>query len=471
MNSDKLPPHDQDAEEAVIGSLLIDGAAIYQIADFLQPQDCYNEQNQWLYNACLSLYQRDEAINQITVAQELSRQGKLESCGGAAHLSHLISICPTSLDIEHYARIVYRLSIMRGLVGVADQIAAIGYEAGPDVEASLGRAEGILFKLRRGQGDRDLTHIRQVLDKYFEAPDAAKAAGPEQIPHVLSSYTGLDELLNGFQRSDLIIVAGRPSMGKTSLALSIARNAAVEQKACVAMFSLEMARESLVLRLLASESGVNSRRVRLHTEYDEKREDDQRWVDEERRIMEASGILAESSIYIDDTPMLRMAEMRSKALRLHYERGIDLVIVDYLQLMQGDGRGENRVQEISYISRALKGLARELNAPVMAVSQLSRAVEWRASHVPQLSDLRESGSIEQDADVVIFIYREEYYSPNEDEWNLQHQDTGEKYPREEADVIVAKHRNGPTGQVKLRFVHNLARFDNIAITSQEPTLL
>jgi replicative DNA helicase len=458
VNEARLPPNDTDAEEAVIGSLLIDGTAIFQIADFLLPEDFYYEQNQWLYDACISLYKRDEAINQITVAQELSRQERLDACGGAAHLSYLISICPTSLDVEHYARIVYRLSVMRQMISAGDRIAAIGYESGPDVEESLGRAESVLFKLRRGQGARDLTHIRQVLDKYFEVQPPPSEERPERLPYVLSAFTGLDEFLGGFQRADLVIIAGRPSMGKTSLALNIARNAAVEYRACVALFSVEMARDSLVLRLLSSESGVNSRRVRFgqHTE------------DEERRVMEATGVLSESPIYIDDTPMLRMAEMRSKALRLNYERGIDMVIVDYLQLMQGEGiRGENRVQEISYISRSLKALARELNAPVLAVSQLSRAVEWRASHEPQLSDLRESGSIEQDADVVLFIYRDEYYYKNEEEWLAAHPDR--EYPREEADVIIAKHRNGPTGRIKLRFRQNLARFESIS--SGEPSLL
>jgi len=457
VNETRLPPRDNDAEEAVIGSLLIDGSAIFQIADFLQATDFCSEQNQWLFEACLSLYKRDEAINQITLAQELSRQNRLESCGGAAQLTYLISVCPTSLDIEHYARIVNRLSVMRRMISAGDKIAAIGYESGPDVEDSLGRAESILFQLRRGQGAGDLTHIRQVLDKYFEeAPDLSEEH-PERLPHVLSSYTGLDDLLGGFQRSDLVIVAGRPSMGKTSLALNIARNAAVEHRACVALFSLEMARDSLVMRLLSSESGVNSRRVRFghHTE------------DEERRVMEATGVLSEAPIYIDDTPMLRVAEMRSKAMRLNFERGLDMVIIDYLQLMQGEGmRGENRVQEISYISRSLKALARELNVPVLAVSQLSRAVEWRASHEPQLSDLRESGSIEQDADVVMFVFREEYYT-KEEEWDpVQHD--GKEFPHGEADIIVAKHRNGPIGRTKLRFRHELARFDNV---NAEPSLL
>jgi len=465
---EKLPPHDLDAEAAVIGSLLIDGTAIYKIATFLQSRDFYHEQNQWLYGACLALYERNEAINQITVAQELDRQGRLESCGGAAYLSHLISICPTSLDIEHYAQIVYRLSVMRGLINAADQIAAVGYEAGPDVGASFSRAEDILFKMRRGQGARDLTHIRQVLDKYFETLPTPEVEGRprEPMPYVLSSFVGLDEFLGGFHRSDLFVLGGRPSMGKTSLALSIARNVAVEQKACVALFSMEMARDSLVLRMLASESGVNSRRVRLHTEYDAKREDDSRWEDEERRVMEATGVLSESSIYIDDTPMLRMAEMRSKARRLYFERGIDLIIVDYLQLMQGDRKVDNRVQEVSELSRSLKGLARELNVPVMAVSQLSRAPEGRALHKPQHSDLRESGSIEQDADVVLFIYRDEYYYDSQREWEDAH--PGENYPPP-AEVMIAKNRNGPTGQIKLRFRHDLAKFYNIS--SEEPSLL
>lgn len=456
MNETKLPPHDTDAEEAVIGALLIDGTAIYKIAGFLQVADFYYEQNQWLYEACLSLYQRGEAIDQITVAQELSRQGRLESCGGAARLSYLISICPTSLDIEHYARIVYRLSVMRQLISAGDRIAAIGYEAGPDVEESLGRAESILLKLHRWRGARDLTHIRQVLDKYFEVTPTLLEAHPQELPYVLSSFIGLDDFLGGFQRSELIIVGGRPSMGKTSLVLNIARNAAVDHRVCVALFSLEMARESVVMRLLSSESGVNSRRIRFG-EHNE---------DEERRIMEATGVLSEAPIYVDDTPMLRMAEIRSKAVRLNYEHGVDLIIVDYLQLMQGDRRFDNRVQEVSEISRSLKGLARELNVPVLAVSQLSRAPEGRASHEPQLSDLRESGSIEQDADVVLFIYRDEYYYKKE-EWQAEHPD--KEYPREEADVIIAKNRNGPIGRIKLRFRHDLARFENIS--SGEPSLL
>ncbi len=461
MRGEKLPPHDIDAEEAVIGSLLIDGTTIYKIATFLQQPDFYHEQNQWLYGACLSLYQRpDGAINQITVAQELDRRGKLEACGGAAYLSHLISIVPTSLDIEHYAQIVYRLSVMRRLINAADQIAAIGYEADPDVDTSLNKAEDVLFRLRHGQSPRDFVHIRQVLDKYFEmaAPGPTRGAEgfEEALPYTLSGFTGLDELLGGFQHSDLIIVGGRPSMGKTSLVLNIARNAAVEQGACVALFSLEMARDSLVWRLLSSESGVNLSRIRLglHTE------------EEEKRIMEATGKLSEASIYVDDTPQLRVVEMRSKARRLHLEHHIDLIILDYMHLMQADSRIENRVQELSFISRSLKALARELDTPVLAVSQLSRASEFRASHVPQLSDLRESGSIEQDADIVVFVNRDELHYPTREAWEVAH--PGEQYPPP-ADIIVAKHRNGPIGQISLHFVPKMTKFENMV--DVEPSLL
>jgi replicative DNA helicase len=459
VNEVRLPPNDNDAEEAVLGSLLIDGSAVFQVADFLQPSDFFFEQNRWIYDACLGLFKRDEAIDQVTLAQELSRQQKLESAGGTAHLAYLVSVVPTSLDIEHYGRIVYRLSVMRQLIAAGQAVTGIGYEAGPDVEESLARAEAALFKLRRGQTTGDLTHIRHVLDKYFEVEHGADDDKATRLPSIPTDFNGLDNLLGNFQRADLVILAGRPSMGKSALALNIARNAAVDHRATVALFSLEMSRDALVSRLLSSESGINARQIRLgqHSA-------------EEPHIIDATGVLSEAPIYIDDTPMIRAAELRSKALRLNYEHGIDLAIVDYMQLMQGEaapGRGENRVQEMSYISRMLKALARELNAPVLALSQLSRAVEWRASHEPQLSDLRESGSIEQDADVVMFVYRDEYYYKNEQEWLEAHPD--QEYPREQADLIIAKHRNGPTGRVKLRFQHQLARFQNLG--TAEPSLL
>ncbi len=457
MSNDRLPPHDISAEEAVGGSLLIDGKAIYEVAVLLRPGNFYSEQNRLVYQACLSLYERNEAINQITVAQELERLGKLESIGGVAYLSHLISIVPTSLDVEHYAQIVYRLSIMRQLITAADSISNIGYQADPDINAALSQAEDTLYKLRSTRGSADFVHIKQVLERYLEPPPQPDDDVQQPLAQIMSSFRGLDEFLDGFQRSDLVVIAGRPSMGKTSLALNIARNTAVEQGACVVIFSLEMANEALAQRLVASESGINLRKLRFEHQMES----------DERRLFSAIGVLSECSIYIDDSPMLRVMEMRSKARRLYYERGIDLIIVDYLQLMQGESRGENRVQEISYITRSLKALARELNVPVIAVSQLSRAVEGRTSHRPQLSDLRESGSIEQDADVVLFIYRDEYYYPTEEDWLAQYPD--KDYPEGIAQVIVAKHRNGPTGDLNLRFVPRLAKFENIA--SQEPSLL
>ncbi|MEK7848827.1 MAG: DnaB-like helicase C-terminal domain-containing protein, partial [Chloroflexota bacterium] len=282
--------------------------------------------------------------------------------------------------------------------------------------------------------------------KFFEET-AAPAEGEGRLPHIFTGFAALDDFLGGLQRSDLVVLAARPSLGKTSLALGMARNAALDYHACVALFSLEMSKESVVERLLAAEADIDTHRLRRRLLGDA----------EEKRLIEASGVLSEANIFIDDTPQPRMAEIRAKARRLHKERRVDLIIMDYLQLAQGEARSENRVQEVSYISRSLKGLARELEVPVLAVSQLSRAAEFRASHRPQLSDLRDSGSIEQDADVVMFIYRDEYYYSPED-WAREHPE--EEYPRGVADIIVAKHRNGPTGDVKLHWVARTARFDN-----------
>jgi replicative DNA helicase len=455
--ADRLPPHDIDAEEATLGSLLIDGGAIIKTETMIKPQDFYSERNRWIYETCVNLYQRNEGINQITVAQDLARLEKLESCGGAAFLSHLISVTPTSLDIEHYAAIVARLSMMRKLIQASETISGIGYQADPDVDASLDKSEDLLYNLRHGKSARGFTHIRQVIEKILETePEDDENIKPSEMKRVPTGFTSIDDFLNGMQRADLIVLAGRPSMGKTSLALNIARNAAIEHRAVVAMFSLEMSGESLVYRLLSSESQVNAWKIRKKNET----------RDEEKRVMDAIGILSEAMIYIDDSPMMRISEMRSKAKRLHSEQNINLIIIDHLGLMQGDTRNDNRVQEISYITRSLKVLARELNVPVLVVSQLSRASEWRATHKPQLSDLRDSGSIEQDADVVMFVYRDEYYYRTEEDWLKEH--PNEEYPAGLADVIIAKHRNGPTGEVKLRFESTLAKFENMAADPTAP---
>ena len=454
MLADKLPPHDIEAEEAVVASLLVDAEAMYKVAPILQPDDFFREKNGWAYEACLSLFERNESLNQVTVGHELARRDRLEEMGGLAYLSRLVAELATSVGIEHYARIVKRDAIYRRLIEASSKIAQMAYKGGPDLEDTLSRAESMVLSLRTGERLSDFVHIKEILDDYWEGPGLESLKGGLQ-GNVRSGFMDLDTLLGGLKRSDLIILAARPSLGKTSLALNIARNAAVGQSARVAIFSLEMAAEQLAQRLLASESGVDSTRLRLglHTEA------------EERRVMNALGVLAGADIYVDDSPILRMAEIRGKALRLSRDRGLDLVIIDYLQLIHGADRSDNRVQEISYISRGLKELARELDAPVIAVSQLSRAPELRSPHIPMLSDLRESGSIEQDADLVVFIYREEIYVRKE-EWEMAHAE-GTPYPAGDAQIIIAKHRNGPTGTIHLRFRNKIARFEDLLLREEE----
>ncbi|TET75877.1 MAG: replicative DNA helicase [Dehalococcoidia bacterium] len=454
----KLPPHDLDAEEAVLGSLLIDPEAMFKVVTFLKAEDFYREKNRWTYESCLQLYDRKEAINQITVAHELARQQQLEAAGGAAYLSHLVSQVPTSVHVEYYSNIVRRLSMMRRLISASNQIAAIGYESPPDADDALDRAEGILFGLRYGQSRRDFVHIREVLDRYFEESSLA----PDRegfLPHVLTGFAELDKILGGMQRSDMVVLAARPSLGKTSLALNIARNAALDHGARVALFSLEMSKMELAYRFLSCESGIDSQRIRLDILSERQRED----------IMETMGVLSEAPIYIDDSPFLTDSDMRSKARRLHSEKGIDLIIVDFIQLMRSSRYTDNRVQEMSDISHSIKELARELDVPILAVSQLSRAVEARHPHIPMLSDLRESGSIEQDADVVLFIYREDVYF-SEEEWDNKFPDR--PYPKGISEIIVAKHRNGPVGRAHLFFRERMAKFENLEkVESGRPSLL
>jgi replicative DNA helicase len=458
--AEKLPPHDIEAEEAVVASLLVDSEAIFKVAPVIQPQDFFREKNAWAYEACLSLWQRNETINQVTVAHELARRERLEELGGIAYLSQLVADLPTAIGVEHYAGIVRRDRIYRDLIRVVGDLSRMAYEGGPDLEGVLLKAENMILSLRGGERLRDFIHIKQVLDQYWEEAGAEGGVPSVLGGHVRTGFVELDTLLGGLKRSDLIVVAARPSFGKTSLVLSIARNAAKAQGAKVAVFSLEMAAEQLAQRLLANESEVDSTRLRLgqHTER------------EEQRVMNALGLLGDLDIYVDDTPILGVMEMRGKALRLHKEKGLDLVIVDHLQLIHGTERAratDNRVQEISFISRSLKELARELQVPVIACSQLSRAPEMRTPHIPMLSDLRESGSIEQDADVVAFIYREDMYL-RRDQWQAEHPESPvDAYPAGIAQIIVAKHRNGPTGTVHLRFRQRIAKFEDLLVREEE----
>ncbi len=448
MYAEKLLPHDLEAEEAVVGSVLIDGECFPRIAPLLRPGDFYRERNQICFTACLSLFQRDEAIDQLTLARELSRTNQLESVGGMAYLSHLVSVTPTSAHSEDYAQVVSRTSVMRKLIDAASRISAMGYQDTDDVDLTLRQAEDVLFHVRDGGPVRGFIALRQIYDEYLQDRAAiveplAEATGP-----VMAGFTDLDELLGGIQRSDMLILGARPALGKSTLALNICLNAA-KNGSTAGVFSLEMSREQLALRILSSEAEIDSHRLRLGLLTNA----------EEQRVIDAIGQLSDLPVYIDDTPYQGLVEMRSKSRRLSLEHGLDLLVVDYLQLIQGRGRGDNRVQEISEISRSLKGLARDLNVALVTCSQLSRVVENRPGHRPQLSDLRDSGSIEQDADVVMFIHREDVYT-TEDEWERQF--PGRPYPKNIADIIVAKHRNGPTGSLQLYFRDNLVRFDSLA---------
>jgi replicative DNA helicase len=455
---EKLPPHDNEAEEAVIASLLVDPEAIFKVAPRLKADDFFREKNAWIYTACRALWDRSESINQITVAHELDRQNRLEDVGGIAYLSRLVTDLPTSVGVENYAGIVQRDATYRKLISAAGQIAQIAYTGGADVGEALGHAETLIAAVRQGETLRDFQHIRELLAGYLENAQSGVGALATGSRALTTGFMDLDTLLGGIKRGDLVVVAARPSLGKTSLVLNYARNAAARQQAVVAFFSIEMAAEQLVQRVLSMESGVDSTRLAFgqHSER------------EERRISQALGVLSDLPVFFDDSATLTIAEMRAKSRRLKIERGLDLVVVDYLQLMSSGMRNENRVQVVSYISRALKQLARDLDVPVIACSQLSRASEQRASNIPMLSDLRESGSIEQDADVVMFIYREEKYVSRE-QWERDHSgdEKRREYPTGITQVIVAKHRNGPTGTIHLRFRDKIARFEDLLVREPE----
>ena len=440
---EKLLPQNIEAECGVLGSIIIDPEAIVQVADFLHSDDFYRDAHRTIYEVILQLYEQREPADFITICDELERRNKLEEVGGASYITSLINQVPTSGNVEYYGRIVERTSILRRLIHAAGQIAAIAYEEG-DADVALDKAEQLIFNISQRHARTDFSLLRDILSEYMNKLDQLHERRGT-IVGVPTGFTDLDRLTGGLQRSDLIILAARPAIGKTSLALSLAHNSTVKYQHSVAIFSLEMSKEQLVQRLLSMDAGVDQQRLRTG------------WIEDDEwdRIIYAMGTLSEANIWIDDTPGITTVEMRSKARRLQAEHGIDLIIVDYLQLMQsvlGSGkRNENRVQEISEVSRNLKALARELNLPVLALAQLSRAVETRQSKVPQLSDLRESGSLEQDADIVMFIYRDDIYNPESERKNI-------------ADIIVAKHRNGPIGEVSLYFQASQTRFRDLELT-------
>ncbi|MFQ6099785.1 MAG: replicative DNA helicase [Anaerolineae bacterium] len=430
---DKMVPHNIEAEEAVLGSLLIDPEALFRVSPFLKGEDFYIQKNVWIYEAILALHERREPVDFVTLCDELERRGQLEEVGAAAYITHLINAVPSAIHVEAYGHIVEQAAIRRRLIGAASQIAQLAYREAEDVDQTVDQAEQVLFSVSERRITRDLAPLQKIIRQYYDRIEYLFDHRGEQLG-VPTGFIDLDRLLGGLQRSDFILIAARPSVGKTSLCLSIARNAARHGQR-IAIFSLEMSSEQVVQRLVSAETGIDTQRLRLGDLREEE------WP----LFVQATGKLADLPVFIDDTPSISALQLRTKARRLHAEHGLDLVLVDYLQLMTGDVRSENRVQEVSYISRSLKGLARELDVPVVAASQLSRAVEQRGDKRPVLADLRESGSLEQDADVVMFIYRDELYHPDTEKQHI-------------ADIMVSKHRNGPTGVVQLFFHERLAQF-------------
>jgi replicative DNA helicase len=439
---DRLPPQSLEAEQSVLGAILIDRDAVVEVAEFLRPDDFYRQANGRIYAAILDLFERREPIDIVTVAEALERSEDLEAIGGRAYLSSLSNETPTAVHAAQYARIVERKAVLRNLIGAAGRIAGIGYEDPAEIQEAIDRAEAELFAVSQKRIDAGFSPLKALLHDAYDRLDYLHAHRGE-ISGVRTGFTDLDALTTGLQPSDLIVVAARPSVGKTSFALNIAENAAVKERKSVGVFSLEMSKEQLVLRLLSSVANIDSQRLR--TGFLEELDF--------ARIAPAMNSLSEAPMYIDDTPNISAMELRTKARRLQAESGLDLVVVDYLQLMQAttSSKDANRVQEVSEISRGLKALARELAVPVIALSQLSRQPEMRESKEPRLSDLRESGAIEQDADLVLFLWRDK-------ERGSEDQD-GEG---EVVNLKLAKHRNGPTGEVQLWFKKRQTRFVSYA---------
>ena len=436
--SAQIVPHNRESEEAVIGAVLINPEAYYDVAQFLQAEDFYIHRHRWIWHAFTRLHERSLPIDFLTVSAELEQQGQLAEVGGPAYLTALINNVPTSLHAEAYGLLVEETAVRRRMLEAANSIAKLAYQQESGIEEVMNEAEKAVFGVSERRLTRDLQPIDQVLSEYYDRIDTLLRRGEDTFG-VPTGFLDLDRLLGGMQPSDFIIIAGRPGMGKTAFLLSAAKNAAQIHKKHVAVFSLEMANEQLAQRLIAQETGIDTHHLRTGKLTEEE------WP----RFAHAIEVLADTRIFLDDTPGLTPLQLRTKSRRLHMEFRLDLVLVDYLQLMSGGLRFENRVQEVSYISRNMKMLARELNVPVLAAAQLSRAVEQRANKEPQLSDLRESGSLEQDSDVVMFIHRPDQYDKDTLKQNV-------------AQIKIAKHRNGPTGMVELIFRNQLAKFENAA---------
>ena len=433
----KLPPQNIEAEQSILGGVLIENDALNTVVEFLEDGDFYREAHQKIFNCMIALSEKNEPLDLITLTNELKKKKELEEIGGASYLAGLVESVPTAANIAYYAKIVKEKSILRKLISTATDIVTQSYQERKDLEEFLDEAEQAIFRISENQVRPAFYPIKDIVKESFKVIERLYEK-KELITGVPSGFKDLDRKTAGFQNADLIIVAGRPSMGKTALCLNIAQQAAINGKVSTAIFSLEMSKEQLAIRMLCSEARVDSARLRsgFLSESD--------WP----KLTMAAGALSDAPIFIDDSAAISVLELRAKARRLKADRGLGLVIVDYLQLMRGRSGVERREQEISEISRSLKALAKELNIPVIAISQLSRKAEDRPGRRPQLSDLRESGAIEQDADVIIFIYRDEVYNPDSD-----HKGT--------AEVIIGKQRNGPTGKVDLSFISEFTTFKDL----------
>ena len=425
-----MPPQNIEAEISTLGALMLDSNAVIRVTDILKPEDFYRPPHQTIYSIIIDLFERHQPIDVLSVSSRLKEKGFLEEIGGTAYLTDLVNAVPTSSNVAHYAEIVRKKKILRDLIAASSEIAELGYKEGEEVEELLDSVERKVFAISQGSLKQKFLPLKDALEEAWERIDNLHK-NKDQLRGIPTGFKDLDNILAGFQRSDLIIIAARPSFGKTAFALDIARHAAVKNKIPTGIFSLEMSTQQLVDRFIAAEARVDLWKLRTGRLSENS--------DDFLRIQGALGKLSEAPLFIDDEASNNVLQMRAMARRLQAEHGqLGLVIIDYLQLMQPKTSSENMVQQITEISRSLKGLARELNVPVVAISQLSRAVEQRHPPIPRLSDLRESGSIEQDADVVIFLYREDRYKENSSKQN-------------QADIIVAKHRNGPLGKISLYF--------------------
>lgn len=430
----RIPPHSVESEQSILGSIILDKDAIITVAETILPGDFYKEAHKIIYESMLKLNNNNEPIDLITLIEELRKEGHLDSVGGISYLTSLSTIVPTTSNVKYYANIVKEKSVMRQLIKASNEIINLGYDGSVDVEDILNTAEKKIFDISQEKASDDFQPINLVLQDTYDMIEKLYSDKTE-VTGITTGFKDLNKKINGLQRTDLILVAARPAMGKTAFSLNLVQNAALKGDASVAVFSLEMSKEQLVQRMLSAQSNVELSKIKTGTlgEAD--------WP----RIIDAMAVLSEAKIHIDDTPGIKISEIRSKCRKLKIEKGLDFILIDYLQLMEGDGKNENRQQEIAKISRSLKILAKELDCPVVALSQLSRSPELRKDHRPILSDLRESGSIEQDADIVMFLYRDEYYHDDSEKKNI-------------GEIIVAKNRHGETGTVELVWFGQVQKF-------------